>query len=123
MGISVPSAWVSLYKQFVQHALTSVLGFEGHFPPFQLLGFPTSEGGNVTDVTFVDDCIVEVAVAEVRTYADEYDTNLENNFYDREDEDITPITVSRSGRQIRAHFRLDFLGTLTVDISNNLMEK
>ena len=77
----------------------------------------------MTDVTFVDDCIVEVAVAEVRTYADEYDTNLENNFYDREDEDITPITVSRSGRQIRAHFRLDFLGTLTVDISNNLMEK
>ena len=59
----------------------------------------------------------------LRTYADEYDTNLENNFYDREDEDITPITVSRSGRQIRAHFRLDFLGTLTVDISNNLMEK
>ena len=77
----------------------------------------------MTDVTFVDDCIVEVAVAEVRTYADEYDTNLENNFYDREDEDITPIMVSRSGRQIRAHFRLDFLGTLTVDISNNLMEK
>ncbi|PFX27755.1 hypothetical protein AWC38_SpisGene7540 [Stylophora pistillata] len=30
----------------------------------------TSEGGNVTDATFVDDCIVEVAVAEVRTYAD-----------------------------------------------------
>ena len=25
----------------------------------------TSEGGNVTDVTFVDDCIVEVAVAEI----------------------------------------------------------
>ena len=34
----------------------------------------TSEGGNVTDVTFVDDCIVEVAVAEVRTYANEYDS-------------------------------------------------
>ena len=34
----------------------------------------TSEGGNVTDVTFVDDCIDEVAVAEVRTYANEYDS-------------------------------------------------
>ena len=27
----------------------------------------TPQGGNVTDATFVDDCIVEVAVAEVRT--------------------------------------------------------
>ena len=34
----------------------------------------TSEGGNATDVAFFDDCIVEVAVAKVRTYADEYDT-------------------------------------------------
>ena len=63
----------------------------------------TSEGGNVTDVTFVDDCIVDVAVARVRTYAEEYDTNSENDFSDGEDEDITPITVS--GRPIRAHFR------------------
>ena len=31
----------------------------------------TSEGGIVTDITFVDDCIVKVAVAEVRTHADE----------------------------------------------------
>ena len=27
----------------------------------------TSEGGNATDVAFVDDCIVEVAVVKVRT--------------------------------------------------------
>ena len=68
----------------------------------------TSEGGNVTDVTFVDDCFVEVAVAKVRTYADEYDTDSQNDSSDREDEDIIPITVSRSGQPIRAHFRLDF---------------
>ena len=58
--------------------------------------------------TFVDDYIVEVAVAVVRTYADEYDTDTKSDFPDREDEDITPITVSSSGRPIRAHFRLDF---------------
>ena len=68
----------------------------------------TSEGRNVADVTFDDDYIVEVAVAEVRTYADEYDTDTENDFSDRKDEDITPITVSGSGRPIRTHFCLDF---------------
>ena len=41
----------------------------------------------------------------------------------REDEDNTPITVSRSRRPIRAHFHLHFEGTLIVDISNNLIEK
>ena len=29
----------------------------------------------MTDVSFVDDCIVEVTVAKVRTYVDEYDTD------------------------------------------------
>ena len=67
----------------------------------------TSESGNVTDVSFVDDCIVEVTVAKVQTYVDEYDTDSQNDFSDRNDEDITPITVSRSGRPIRAHFRSD----------------
>ncbi|PFX29380.1 hypothetical protein AWC38_SpisGene5870 [Stylophora pistillata] len=65
-------------------------------------------GGDVTDITFVDDRIVEVTVAEVRTHADEYDTDSENDFSDQEDEDITPITVSRSGRPFRVNFRLDF---------------
>ena len=83
----------------------------------------TSEGGNVTDVTFVDDCFVEVAVAKVRTCADEYDTDSQNDSSDREDEDFIPITVSKSGRPIRAHFRLDFYGKPTVNISNNLIEK
>ena len=68
----------------------------------------TSEGENATDVAFVDDCIVEVAVAKVRTYADEYDTDPENVFFDRKHEYIIPFTVSRFGRPICAHFRLDF---------------
>ena len=59
---------------------------------------------------------------QLRTYADEHDTDPENDFPDREDEDITPITASRSGWPVRAHFRLDLQGTLT-DISNNLIEK
>ena len=33
-----------------------------------------------------DDYVVEVAVAEVRTYANKYDTDSENGFSDREDE-------------------------------------
>ena len=68
----------------------------------------TSEGGNATDVAFVDDCIVEVAVAKVRIHADEYDTDSQNVFSDRKHEYIIPITVSRFGRPICVHFRLDF---------------
>ena len=41
-------------------------------------------------------------------YADEYDTDSENDFSDRKDEDITPIMVSKSGRPIRAPLSLDF---------------
>ena len=39
--MNVPSAWESLFKQFAQHALTSVPCFRiwGHFPPFCVLGF------------------------------------------------------------------------------------
>ena len=64
----------------------------------------TSDDGNVTDVTFIDDYIVEVAVTVVRTYADEYDTDTKSDFSDRKDEDITPISVSSSGRPIRGQF-------------------
>ena len=77
----------------------------------------------MADVKFLEDCIVEVTVAEMRTYVDEYDTDSKNDFSDREDKDITLIMVSRSGRPIRAHFRSDFLGALALDISNNLVEK
>ena len=76
--------------------------------------------GDVTDVTFVDDFLVEVAVAETRPPSDEYETDSEDDFFligrtktlhlsDREDEDIAPITVSRSGRPIRAQFPPGFV--------------
>ena len=58
----------------------------------------------MTDVTFVDNCLVEVAIAEARPPPDEYPTG--SDFFDREDED-TALTVSISRRPIRAHFRLD----------------
>ena len=52
-------------------------------------------------------CLVEVAVAEARPPPDEHETDSEDNFFDREDED-TALTVLRSGRPIHVHFRLDF---------------
>ena len=67
----------------------------------------TSEGGDAPQVTFVDDCLVAVAVTEARSTPDEYEPDSGDDFSDREDEDIAPVTISRSGRPIRAHFRLD----------------
>ena len=67
----------------------------------------TSEDGNASQVTFVDDCLVAVAVAEARSPQDEYETYSGDDFSDREDEDTAPVTVSRSGLPTRAHFRLD----------------
>ena len=48
----------------------------------------------MTYVTFVDDFLVKVAVAEARPPSDEYETDSEDDFTDRKDEDIAPITVS-----------------------------
>ena len=67
----------------------------------------TSEGGDAPQVTFLDDCLVAVVVAEARPPPDEYEPDSGDDFSDREDEDIAPVTISRSGRPIRAHFRLD----------------
>jgi len=67
----------------------------------------TSEGGDVTEVTFVDDCLVAVAVAKAQPPQDEYETDSEDDFSDTDGEDITPIAVSRSGRPIRSYFHLD----------------
>ena len=58
--------------------------------------------GDMTYVIFVDDFLVEVAVAEARPPSDEYETDSEDDFTDREDKDIAPITVSRSGWPILA---------------------
>ena len=67
----------------------------------------TSEDGDAPQVTFLDDCLVAVAVVEARPPPDEYQPDSGDDFSDRKDEDIAPVTVSRSGRPIRAHFRLD----------------
>ena len=67
----------------------------------------TSEDGDAPQVTFLDDCLVAVAVADARPPPDEYEPDSGDAFSDREDEDIAPVIISRSGRPIRAHFRLD----------------
>ena len=48
----------------------------------------TSEGGDVTEVTFVDDCLVAVAVAKAQPPQDEYETDSEDDFSDTEGEDL-----------------------------------
>ena len=68
----------------------------------------TDHDHNVTGVTFVDDSeVAVVAVCEMTdlpVQEDECDTDSER---DREDDTPPDITVTRSGRAIRAHFRLD----------------
>ena len=66
----------------------------------------TCESGDAPQVTFVDDCLVAVVVAEARPPPDEYETDSGDDFSDKEDEDIAPVTVSRSARPIRAIFGL-----------------
>ena len=62
---------------------------------------------DVTEVTFVNDCPIDVVVGAVRLpQEDEYDTASDNDISDTEEE-ISPVAVSRSGRPIRTHFRLD----------------
>ena len=51
--------------------------------------------------------VFAVAVAAARPPPDEYEADSGDDFSDREDEDIAPVTASRSGRLISAHFWLD----------------
>ena len=60
----------------------------------------------MTEVTFVDDCLVTVSVAKAQPPQDEYETDSEDGYSDTEGEDFAPIAVSRSGRPIRAYFRI-----------------
>ena len=53
-------------------------------------------------------------IAEAQPPQDEYETVSEDDFSDTEGEDFAPIAVSRSGRPIRAYFRLDLWITLKV---------
>ena len=48
-----------------------------------------------------------MAVAKAQPLQDEYETDSEDDFSDMDGEDFAPIAVSRSGRPIRASFRLD----------------
>ena len=53
------------------------------------------KNGDVTDVIFVDEFLVDMAVAEARPPPDQYETtDSEDDFSYREDGDIAPITVS-----------------------------
>ena len=64
---------------------------------------------HVPSITCVDDCKVEiVAVGEVPDQEDEYDTDSGNDM-DDDDHDSYPhtTTLTKSGRAIRVHFRLD----------------
>jgi len=53
----------------------------------------TTEGGDVTEVTFLDDCLVAVAVAKAQPPQDEYETDSEDDFSDTDGEDLALITV------------------------------
>ena len=65
---------------------------------------------HVPSITFVDDSKVEiVAVGEVPDQKDEYDTDSGNDMDDDDHDSYShTTTLTRSGRAIRAHFRLDF---------------
>jgi len=60
---------------------------EGEFVP------ATSEGGDMTEVTFVDDCLAGVAVAKAQPPQDKYETDSEDDFSDTDGEELAPITV------------------------------
>ena len=62
---------------------------------------------DITKVAFVNHCLIDVVVSTVRhPQEDDYDTASDNDISDNEEE-ISPVAVSRSGRPIRARFRLD----------------
>ena len=63
---------------------------------------------NVTGVTFVDDNeVAVVAVCEMTDLPVQEDENDTDSESDKEDDTPPGITVTRSGRAICAHFRLD----------------
>ena len=72
----------------------------------------------------VDDSVVAVVAVghmiDLPVQEDEYDTDSES---DVDDDTPSGITVSRSGRAIRAHFRLDWLEHLDDQVSKLLTGK
>ena len=84
---------------------------EGQEGMGQIMPQVTDDDGDshVPSITFVDDSTVEiVAVGEVPDQEDEFDTDSSSRM-DDDDRDSYPhaTTLTRSGRAIRAHFRLD----------------
>ena len=77
----------------------------------QIMPQVTDDDGDshVPSITFVDDSTIEiVAVGEVSDQEVEYDTDSGSDI-DNDDHDSFPHTtiLTRSGRTIHAHFRLD----------------
>ena len=64
---------------------------------------------DVTEATFVNGCLIDVVVGAVRPpQEDKCDTASDNDISDTDhEEEISHVAVSRFGRPIRAHFRLD----------------
>ena len=91
------------HSKVIFHDDSTVEGME------QIMSQVTDDDGDshVPSITFVDDSTV--AVGEVSDQEDEYDTNSGSDMHD-DDHDSYPHTtiLTRSGRPIRAHFRLDF---------------
>ena len=77
----------------------------------QIMPQVTDDDGDshVPSITFVDDSTVEiVAVGKVPDQEDEYDTDSSSHMDDDDrDSYLHATTLTRSGRSIRAHFRLD----------------
>ena len=96
------------HSKVMFHDDSTVEGREGME---QIMPQVTDDDGDshVPSITFVDDSTVEiVAVGEVPDQEDEYDTDSGSDM-DDDDHDSYPhtTTLTRSGRAIRAHFRLD----------------
>ena len=96
------------HSKVMFHDDSTVEGREGME---QIMPQVTDDDGDshVPSITFVDDSTVEiVAVGEVPDQEDEYDTDSGSDM-DDDDHDSYPHTTTliRSGRAIRAHFRLD----------------
>ena len=93
------------HSKVIFHDDSTVEGREGME---QIMSQVTDDDGDshVPSITFVDDSTV--AVGEVSDQEDEYDTNSGSDM-DDDDHDSYPHTtiLTRSGRAIRAHFRLD----------------
>jgi len=53
----------------------------------------TSEGGDVTEVTFVDDCLLAVSFAKAQPPQDQYETDSEDDFSDTEGEVLRDCAI------------------------------